>query len=245
MLSPHKRPLGEVQDKVFVYLRLQRFQAAEDLLKSAMEEHGHLANLLNLKGVLHHRQSQFAQAIEFFEKAKAANPNFIEASLNMAVTLSDLGFYDQAEKIYHEANALLYQGNRLPDLVMGRLANYHNQTAEGYQQAGLWEEAAAEFGKALQVYPRMPDIRLRLAKLFLRMGSFHQAQEQLHLLLESEQNLCECFNLLGTIAYRQGDNEEASRNWQKAQNHNPNDRISRHYLKSLQSPLGAKGPSSK
>lgn len=236
MLLPHKRPLKEVQEKVFIYLRLQRFQAAEELLKVSMEEHGHLANLLNMMGLLYHRQSQFANAIEYFEKAKAANPSFIEASLNLAVTLSDLGFYDQAEKIYHEANLLLYQGNRLPDLVIGRLANFHNQTAEGYLQAGLLQEAASEFLKALSLYPRMPDIRLRLAKLYLKMGLYHQAQEQLNQLLQDDQYLSECINLLGLIAFKQGDIEEAKKHWQNSQNHSPNDRISRHYLKTLHDP---------
>lgn len=231
MLAPRKRPLEEVQEKIFIFLRLQRFQAAEELLRATMEEHGHLANLLNLMGLLHHRQSQFASAIEYFEKAKAANPNFIEASLNLAVTLSDLGFYDQAEKVYHEANALLYQGSRLPDLVMGRLANFHCQTAEGYQQAGLSKDAAAEYSKALLLYPRMPDVRLRLAKLHISMGSYREAQEHLNQLIHDEHCLNESLNLLGMIAFKQGDTAEAVRFWESSQNLNTNDRVSRHYLK--------------
>ncbi|MFY7928023.1 MAG: tetratricopeptide repeat protein [Oligoflexus sp.] len=236
MLSRHRRQLTEVQDKVLVYIRLQRFQAAEELLKTSLDEHGPLANLLNLMGLVHHRQSQFVQAIEYFEKARTANPRFVEASLNLAVTLSDLGFYDQSERLFHEIQALLSEGQNLPDLILGRLANLHNRTAHGYEQAGLLQEAATEYVKALNIFPRMPDIRLRLAKLYLRMGSYHQSQEQLHVLLEENPGHAECLNLLGTLAYRMGDVDAAFRFWQKTQNNHPHDKTSRTYLRSIQRP---------
>lgn len=237
MLSRSRRLLAELQDKVLIYLRLQRYQAAEELLKAALEEHGNLANLLNLLGLVYHRQSQFSQAIEYFEKARASNPSYVEASLNLAVTLSDLGFYDQAEKIYGEAHSLLSERQSLPDLILGRVANLHSRTAHGYEQAGLWPEAAAEYAKALQTFPRMPDIRLRLAKLYLKMGSFHQSQEQLGILVEEGQAATqpECLNLLGSISYRLGDKAAALRYWEKVQMSHPNDRTSRTYIKSLSS----------
>lgn len=235
MPSRNRRLLAELQEKVLIYLRLQRFQAAEELLKTALGEHGHLANLLNLLGLIYHRQSQFAQAIEYFEKARLANPSFVEASLNLAVTYADLGFYDQAEKIYSEAHDLLSERQSLPDLVMGRVANLHSRTAQGYEQAGLWQEAASEYSKALQVFPRMPDIRLRLAKLYLRMGAFHQSQEQLGLLIEEGHGSThpECLNLMGSISFRLGDPDSALAYWEKAQLEHPNDRTSRTYIKTL------------
>lgn len=230
MHPKNRRLFGELQDKVFIYLRLQRFQAAEEVLKSSLEEHGPLANLLNLMGLVYHRQSQFSIAIEYFEKARASNSGFVEASLNLAVTLSDLGFYDQAEKIYAESHALLAATQKLPELVMGRVANLHSSTALGYEQAGMWSEAAGEYIKALQIFPKMPDVRLSLAKLYLRMGSLRQSQEQLgHVLGESPAHI-ESLNLLGAIAYRLGDHNSAIEYWKKAQNSNPNDRTSRTYL---------------
>ncbi len=232
MTLKNRRQINDIHDKVMMYLKLQRFQPAEELLRSAMDEHGPLANLLNLMGLCCHRQSKFPEAIEYFEKAKAANPSFIEAALNLAVTLSDLGFYDSSQKVYGELQGHLGDGQTLPDLVLGRLANLHNRTAQGYEQAGLLDQASQEYVKALQIYPRMPDIRLRLAKLYLRMNSYHQSREQLMNLLEDNPNHPECLNLLGTVAFRMGDWDEAQHFWQKTQNINPNDRTSRTYLRS-------------
>jgi len=232
MSLKNRRQISDVQEKVMIYLKLQRFQPAEELLRLAMEEHGPLANLLNLMGLCCHRQSKFPEAIEYFEKAKAANPRFIEAALNLAVTLSDLGFYDSSQKVYGELQGQLGDGQTLPDLVLGRLANLHNRTAQGYEQAGLYDQASQEYVKALQIYPRMPDIRLRLAKLYMRMSSHHQSREQLMTLLEENPNHPECLNLLGTIAFRMGDWDEAQSFWQRTQNINPSDRTSRTYLRS-------------
>ena len=240
MPQKSRRQINDIQEKVMIYLKLQRFQAAEELLRSAMEEHGPLANLLNLMGLCHHRQSKFPEAIEYFEKAKAANPRFIEAALNLAVTMSDLGFYESSQKVYGELQGHMGDGQSLPDLVLGRLANLHNKTALGYEQAGLYDQAAQEYAKALQVYPRMPDIRMRLAKVYLRMSSYHQSREQLMALLEENPNHPECLNLLGTIAFRMGDWDAAQSFWQKTQNVNPNDRTSRTYLRSSpRNPPGA------
>jgi len=240
MLQKSRHQVNDIQEKVMIYLKLQRFQPAEELLHSAMEEHGPLANLLNLMGLCYHRQSKFPEAIEYFEKAKAANPRFIEAALNLAVTMSDLGFYESSQKVYGELQGHVGDDQSLPDLVLGRLANLHSKTAMGYEQAGLYDQAAQEYAKALQVYPRMPDIRLRLAKVYLRMCSYHQSREQLMTLLEENPNHPECLNLLGTIAFRMGDWVGAQSFWQKTQNINPNDRTSRTYLRSSpRNPPGA------
>lgn len=226
------RQVHDIQEKVLLYLKLQRFSSAEELLRSAIEEFGPLANLLNLMGLCSHRQSKFPEAIEYFEKAKVANPRFIEAALNLAVTLSDLGFYDASQKVYLELQALYADGQTLPELVLGRLANLHNKTAYGYEQAGLYDQAVQEYAKALEVYPDMPDIRLRLAKVYLRMHAYHQSREQLMLLLDANPTHPECLNLLGTVAFRMGDWDAAQTFWQKTQNINPNDRASRTYLRS-------------
>jgi tetratricopeptide (TPR) repeat protein len=202
-------------------------------VERAVEEHGALANFLNLLGLICHKQSKFAQAIEYFEKAKQKNPSFIEASLNLAVTYSDLGFYDLASAAFHEAHSFLAQKENLPDLVLGRLANFHNRTAQGYEQATLVQEACQEYQKALEIYPKMPDIRLKLAKLYLKSGSFKQAEEQLKMLLLEMPNHIESLNLMGTIYYKKSDFESAMRYWNKVQQISPNDRPSRAYLKSL------------
>ncbi|RYZ57516.1 MAG: tetratricopeptide repeat protein [Proteobacteria bacterium] len=233
MLSPKRRHLAEIHDKVTIYLRLQRFQAAEELVRSALNEMGPYPNLLNLLGVIFHRQSLFSQAIEYFEQSIASNPRFLEAALNLSATYADLGFYDQAEKVYEDAITLFQDDKVLPDLVLGRLANLHNATAIGYEQAGLLEEATQEFQKALSIYPRMPDVRLKLAKIYLHMELYQSSKDQLLQILGENPSHVESLNLIGSVCYRMGDADEASRYWQKSQNLNPHDKTSKTYIRSM------------
>ena len=233
MLSPKRRHLAEIHDKVTIYLRLERFQAAEDLVRTAISELGPYPNLHNLLGVIFHRQSNFGQAIEYFEQSISSNPGFLEAALNLSATYADLGFYDQAERVYNQAMSLFRDDKEIPDLVLGRLANLHNATAVGYEQAGLHNEAIQEFLKALSIYPRMPDVRLRLAKIYLHRELFQASKDQLSAILEENPSHLESINLMGSVCYRMGDPTEAGGFWEKAQNLNPQDRTSMTCLRSL------------
>jgi tetratricopeptide (TPR) repeat protein len=235
MLTPKRRYLADVYDKVTLYLRLERFQAAEELVRTAISEFGPYPNLLNLLGVVFHRQSNFSRAIEFFEQAFASNPRFLESALNLSATYADLGFYDQADRVYNEAMTLFRDDKVLPELVLGRIANLHSATAIAYEQAGLLEEASNEFLKALSIYPRMPDVRLRLAKIFIQRSLFQACKDQLLVLLADNPSHLESLNLLGSVCIRMGDPSEASRYWEKAQKTHPQDKISQVYLSSLSS----------
>lgn len=234
-MSDSRQLLAEVQEKVFLYLKLQRYSAVEDLLAAAIAEHGPLANLLNWQGLTAHHQSKFQESIQYFEKALASNPRFTEAALNLAVTLSDLGFYEASSKVYQELRIAIDPQRSLPTLTLGRLANLHAATARYYEEAGLTEQALSEYVRALEVYPKMPDIRIRLAKLYLRIRSYHLAREQLQIVLAEHPQHAESLNLMGAIAYRLEDFEQAELYWQKSQNHLPGDKRSRSYLKASQS----------
>lgn len=231
---PHKtrNQTSEIQTKVLTYLRLQRYVAAEDLLKSSIEKHGNLPEFLNLLGLCFHQQSKFNEAINCFEKARNADGEFVEASLNLAVTLSDLGFYDAAHKIYSETESQLNAKDHLPDQLLEKLATLHTETALGYEQAGLLDQATTEYAKGLQLYPNMPHIRFHLVKLYLKMNSLQQGREQLMMLLEDNPHHPEFLNLLGAISFRMGDWKQAENHWQKVQTISPNDKTSQTYLRS-------------
>lgn len=81
---------AEIQQKIRIYHSVNRFEAAEKMLLSAIDEHGSMANLHNLLGVTYHKQSKFADAIVQFTKALKINQNFVEAGLNLSATFCDL-----------------------------------------------------------------------------------------------------------------------------------------------------------
>jgi tetratricopeptide (TPR) repeat protein len=233
-VSELRERLKSIHDKIELYLSVHRYQAAEKLLQDALKEHGQLANLFNLLGVTYHQQSKFDDAIAAFQKAQDVNPRFIEASLNLAICYADLGLYDDAETTYRQAQDQVHQQEtQLSSLITGRLANLHNQTAQAYEQAGLMQEALNEYEKALQLYPQMPDIRFRVASLERQSGRRDRAKSHL---LEHERRFPPdpaVYNLLGLLAFEDGDFVTARNRWLKSQDLNPEDRLSSSFLRCL------------
>lgn len=230
-----RQQLKNVEEKVDLYLSVNRFQAAEKLLRESLREFGNLANLYNLLGVTFHRQSKFQEAINNFQEAISLNPKFIEAALNLAITYCDLGLYEEGETVYRSAQEQVQDGEtQISSLITGRLANLHNQTALAYEQAGLYQEALKEYEKAINLYPHMPDIMMKIAQLEFQQGRSDRAKTYL---LEYERRFSPTpaiYNLLGLIAYHEGDLSTAKNRWLKAQELNPEDRLSRSYLRCLE-----------
>ena len=227
--------LREIQEKVDIYLSVERYHVAEKLIQDALKELGELANLYNLLGLTYHRQSRFNDAIRSFERAREINPAFIESTLNLAITHLDLGLYDDAESYYKQAKASLEaDDSQLSSLLVGRLANMHAETARAYEKVGLIADAIKEFEKATALYPNMPDIIFHLAQLEIQNGRHDRAQGHL---IDLEQRFSpdpQVQNLMGVIAYHNGDYVEAKSRWRKAQEIHPEDRLSKSYLRCIE-----------
>lgn len=230
-MSSTRSELQEVQKKVRLYLSVNRFDAAEKLLKATLSEYGPLANIHNLLGVTYHRQSRFSDAIKEFNSALSANPEFVEAALNLAATLCDLSQYDEAQQIFQHLNEKISPRRRQPNLVLGRLANQHAENGAAYEESGMVAEAITEYRKALSLYERMPDVKLMLAKLYLQAGQGDKAKTELEDLVKMMPDHTEGHNWLGIIYYKLGQKDLARHHWEKAQQSAPSNMTTRAYIK--------------
>lgn len=234
MLGYHSQ-LKNVHEKVSIYLSVNSFKAAEKLLNDSLETFGEAANLYNLLGVVHHKQSKFSQAISAFLKALEQNPEFIEPALNLTIVYCDLGLYSQAESEYDKLSSLFSsnQSRRLPKVFLGRLANLHCKTAEYYEKAGMTIEAVQEYEKALGIFPKMPDKAYALAALEFELGYMNKSKARLLDITKHHNPSSMVFNLLGLISYREGDYEEADRYWLKSLTTSQNNRVSQSLIRCL------------
>ena len=157
MLS-ERQYLSNIEEKVELYLRVKKYNAALEILERASLRYPDAANITMLKGVVYHRQSKFADAIKEFSSALNKNPEYLEASLNLCITLCDLGQNDEAAEIYRSIELKNRSRNSIPKVIKGKLANSHADNGRAYHKAGMLQEAASEFRKALSLYEKMPDI---------------------------------------------------------------------------------------
>lgn len=230
-MRPTRAELIEIRKKVTFYLSVNRYDAAEKLLKATLSDYGPLANIQNLLGVTYHKQSRFPDALREFNQALAANPEFVEAALNLAATLCDLSRYDEARTVFTKLGEQVNPRKKQPGLVLGRLANQHAANGAAYEESSMVSEAIQEYRKALALFERMPDVKLSLAKLYVRTGQNDKARQEFEELVRLSPDLPEAHTWLGILYYKLGRKDQAKTHWEKAQQANPNDLASRAYLK--------------
>ena len=222
---------SDIYQKVKLYHSVGRFEAAEKLLQSGLDEFGSLPNLHNLLGVTYHKQSKFADAITQFTKALRVNPSFVESGLNLAVTFCDLGRYDEAKTVFAEILAHTPPNRQQPDMILGRLANQHAQCGALYEQSGLINEAISEYKKALLLFDRMPDVRLAVGKLYFRSGHGERALNEFQELTRSFPDESDGHLWLGICYWKEGRYDQARKQWETARNLGGDVHVASSYLK--------------
>jgi len=230
-MKPGRHELSEIFSKVTLYLTVNRFDAAEKLLKSTLADFGPLANVHNMLGVTYHKQSKFPDAILEFNAALRTNPDFIEAALNLSATLCDLSKYDEARKVFEKLNSQVNPRKKQPSLVLGRLADRHAKNGKAYEESGMHTEAIQEYKKALNLFSSLPDVQLSLAKLYITVGQTKKAMDEFENITSLYPELGEAHSWLGILYFKNGRKDQAKRQWEQAQQANPQDHSARAFMR--------------
>lgn len=224
-----REEISEIKKKTSIYLSVGRYEAAEKLLKMSLSEFGSIAILHNLLGLTYHRQSKFPEALEQFELSFRENPDFIEAKLNFSVALCDLGQYEKAQEVFDSLDSGVNPKFGQTGLVLGRLANHHASTGDLYEKCGMKSFAISEYKRALSLYPKLPDVKIKLAKLYLDAGDQENARAEFESLKSIEPNLAEASIWLGILDFIKGRRSFAFENWKKAFEMNHRSKTSKAY----------------
>ncbi len=235
-MSSLREEIATIKRKVEIYLRVGRYEAAEKALTAALADFGAIANIQNLLGVVFHKQSKFPEAIQQFKQAIKTNPMYLEANLNLAATLCDLSRYREAEEIFQALNETINPAKKIPYLILGRLANQHAISGKMYEDCGFSSSAIHEYRKALTLYPKMPDVRLALAKLFVRDNQLEEALTELNQLVEFSPDNTQAHIWLGIVHYKIGSPDLAKKQWEKAYQTDPGHLTAKAYFRFCKNP---------
>lgn len=96
------------------------------------------------------------------------------------MTYNDRGKYDRAREVYSRVVTTSYQAPRNIDpFARGKLANMHADLGAGYASLAMYDEAAREYGNALNLCPEFADLRVRLGAVYRDMGDHDAAIHEL------------------------------------------------------------------
>src|SRR5512138_1748165 len=136
---------ANVQEQYLMARKLfdrENYTEAEPLLLEVAEKAPFFADVFNKLGYIYHQEGSFGKAAKYFRRALEINPAYTEASLSLAVTLNNLGKYEEARDIFQKASRFAHPGpNALDPYVKGKLANMHADLASTYHDLGMVPEA--------------------------------------------------------------------------------------------------------
>jgi tetratricopeptide (TPR) repeat protein len=192
------------------------------------------ADVYNMLGVVYHDAGQFSKAQGCFEEALRINPAYTEASLNLAVTYNDMGKYVEAKDLYLGAlTSSTRPGAKLDSFVMGKLANMYADIAGVFASSGSYDEAIAEYRRALALRPTFIDIRLKLAATLRDAGKGHDALRELKAVLAQNPDYLPARIHLGLTMFSTGDVAGAEHELQAVVAAHPDERRARLYLQMI------------
>lgn len=202
--------------------------------REVVDNHPHFADVRHLMGVCLSLLAQPEAALDQFDRALAENDGYIEAHLSRAITLNELGRFDEAKEAVERAAAVERElGGRFESSVSARLANGHAAVADLYMAAGAPAEAVAEFHRALALRPGFHDIRNRLAEALMQMGELDAAAKELKETLDVHGRFFHARLNLGLVHYRAGRHDQARAEWEECHAQDPGSPQVRAYLHML------------
>jgi tetratricopeptide (TPR) repeat protein len=215
------------------------YARAEQLLARFLETGPAYADVLNRLGLAAHHRGDFKTALRRFQDALALNPVYNEAALNLAVTLLDVGRYDEADRAYHRARPADPAPAATPEapeaaldpFVRGKLANRQADLGTTYHGLGLLDRAIEALRAALALCPSFPDIRLKLGVALRDAGRYDEALAEFDRVRTEAPHVAMAGVQVGLTRYATGDLEGAVEEWRAVLREHPGHPRAEMYLR--------------
>lgn len=183
-------------------------------LREAAKRTPEYADVRHLLGVALGLAGQPEAALTEFDRALELNPAYVEAHLNKAITLNELGRYDEAREAFRRAWESDHPAGRpFSRSASARLANLHMEIGDLYADLGAHPDAIEQYRSALKLRPDFPDVRNRMARTFMEQGDLQRSIDELEDLLSENPDYVEARVNLGLVYYQMGQREKAAAQW--------------------------------
>lgn len=175
------------------------------------------ADIHHLVGICYMLLGSPDEAVDSFDRAIEINSRYVEALVNRAITLNELGRTEEARESFEAASeADVEEGvGRFPGVLAGRLANKLMELGDLYAEGEALEDAAEQYRRAVELRPRYVDIRAKYARVLLEQGAAEEAARELERILEINSGFVGARVQLGLARFRMGETAEAREEWER------------------------------
>lgn len=201
----------EIQDLI----SRRDFARAEVMIRERLKSQPQSADAHYLFGVLNYFQGRLAPTAESLRHALELDPRHTDAAICLSVLMNDIGRYDEAKKVFEQANqsVAIKQSGQDTD-VDRKFAVKHLELADLYFRYRRYDEAIEEYAKAAMLDPFTLDVRIRLAKAYAKKGFLTRSMQELQQLKAEHPRFVTARIQLGLLHYSQGNILDAELEWE-------------------------------
>lgn len=179
-----------------------------------------LANIFHMKG-------EIGKAIKAFRKVLRMDPNHTDAAISLSVLFNDIGKYEDAKKIFEQANARVKNKSSNSELlednhINKKFAIKHYELADLYMTYNRYDDALFEYNKTVGLNPNNLEARIKIAKVYAKKGFMGKAFDELRQLKNEHPDHMPARIALGVLHYGNGNILEAQTEWEKVLAKEPN-----------------------
>jgi tetratricopeptide (TPR) repeat protein len=227
--------LSQLSQQAYQAFERKDYASALELFRNVLAVRPDFADILHHAGLCMIFLGQLEEGLSYLDRALEINPAYIEAHINRALMLQELGRYDEAREAFDRAREHEEESHgRFPAAAATRLANGHAALGDTYMEAAAPDEAVQQYRTALALRPGFHDIRNRYATALLQLDRLDEAAEELTRVLESNPRVVAARLNLGLVRYRQGRLEEAASQWKRCETQHAGNAQVRAYLAMLE-----------
>jgi tetratricopeptide (TPR) repeat protein len=201
------------------------------LIRERLREEPNSPDAHYLLGVMYYFQGQVGLTVENLKKALSIDPRHTDAAICLSVLLNDIGKYDDAKRVFEQANQSVVNKRPGDDLGVDRkFAVKHLEIADLYFRYRRYDEAIEEYSKAARLDPTTLDIRIRRAKAYAKKGFLTRSMQELQQLKREHAHFTPARIQLGLLHYSQGNILDAELEWESVVTIEPENREAQAYL---------------
>src|SRR5690242_8184886 len=104
MARTHDSSKQSSDQKIQDLLARRQFAQAETVIRTKLKENPHSADHHYFLGVTHYFQGNLPSTVESLKRALSIDPRHTDAAVCLSVLFNDVGKYEDAKKVFEQAN---------------------------------------------------------------------------------------------------------------------------------------------
>lgn len=216
-----------------------KYKEAEALLMQPTLQNSNNPEIFQMLATIYYNRGQFNKAVKTFRRALQVDPTYSDAAVGLSIILNDLGRYDEAKKVFEDAQKLIDKKKQNKTLtgqsaVEEKFAAKHIELADLYLQHKRFEQALEQYQTAYKMTQKKIDVSILIAECLVQAGQSQQAIKELRSILQMNTKAISPRLKLGLILYNSHMIAEAVDQWENVLRIDPKNEEAIRYLKMAQ-----------